>query len=141
MTDVVDSSVAERRFQSILVIVFAACSLVVAALGIYGVVSYSVTRRRNEIGLRMALGARRSELVGLVVRQAMRPVVLGLIAGVAAAFLVGRSIRSLLFGVEPTDALTVAAVATVLLITGVLACLIPARRAAGTDPIAALRFE
>jgi putative ABC transport system permease protein len=141
MKDVVDGSVADRKFQSMLVIAFAASALLVASLGIYGVVAYSVTRRRNEIGVRMALGAQRWELIGLVVRQGMRPVVLGLAAGTAVALFVGRTIRSLLFGVEPTDPLTVAAVAMVLLSVGVLACLIPARRAALTDPIAALRFE
>jgi predicted permease len=141
MGDVVDRSVAERKFQSTLVIAFAASALLVASLGIYGVVSYSVARRRNEIGIRMALGARRSELIGLVIRQGMAPVVLGLAAGVAIALFLGQAIRGLLFGVEPTDPLTIAAVAMVLLFVGVLACLIPARRAAATDPVAALRFE
>ena len=121
--------------------VFAASALLVASLGIYGVVSYSVARRRNEIGIRMALGAQRSQLLGLVIRQGMAPVVIGLAAGVAVALFLGRAIRGLLFGVQPTDPLTIAGVAVVLLVVGALACLIPARRAAGTDAIAALRFE
>jgi predicted permease len=141
MQEVVDVSVAARKFQSILVMFFAASALLVASLGIYGVVSYSVARRRNEIGIRMALGAQRSQLLGLVVRQGMTPVVLGMAAGVAVALFLGRAIRGLLFGVQPTDPLTIAGVAVILLAVGVLACLIPAGRATRTDAIAALRFE
>ncbi len=141
MEEVVDRSVAERRFQLTLMIVFAGSALLVASLGIYGVVSYSVARRRNEIGIRMALGAQRSQLLGLVIRQGMAPVVAGLAVGVVVALLLGRAIRGLLFGIQPTDPVTIAAVTAVLLGVGGLACLIPARRAAGTDAIAALRFE
>jgi predicted permease len=141
MEQIVDRSVAQRRFQATLVIAFAASALLVASLGIYGVVSYSVARRRNEIGIRMALGARRSQLLRLVVRQGMLPVVLGLAAGLTAALFLGRTIRGLLFEVQPHDPLTIGAVTVVLLAVGVLACLIPARRAVGTDAVAALRFE
>lgn len=141
MEEVVDQSVAQRRFQLTLVTVFAASALLVASLGIYGVVAYSVARRRNEIGIRMALGAQRSQLLGLVIRQGMIPVVIGLGSGVVVTFLLGRVIRGLLFGVQPGDPLTIAVVAGVLLTVGVLACLIPAGRAARTDAIAALRFE
>jgi len=141
MEEVVDLAVAQRRFQLTLMVVFAASALLVASLGIYGVVSYSVARRRNEIGIRMALGAQRSQLLGLVIRQGMVPVVVGLAAGVAVALFLGRAIRGLLFGVQPTDPLTIAGVTVVLLVVGVLACLIPARRAVGTDAVAALRFE
>ncbi len=141
MDEVVDLSVAQRKFQLTLMVVFAASALLVASLGIYGVVSYSVARRRNEIGIRMALGARPSQLLGLIIRQGMAPVVLGLVAGVAAALVLGGAIRGLLFGVEPADPATIVGVTVVLLVVGALACLIPARRAAGTDAIAALRFE
>jgi predicted permease len=141
MEEVVDRSVAERRFQLTLMIAFAVSALFVASLGIYGVVSYSVARRRNEIGIRMALGARRSQLLGLVIRQGMIPVVLGLLAGMAIAVLTSRAIRGLLFEVRPADPLTIAGVAATLLIVGALACLIPARRAAATDPVEALRLE
>jgi ABC-type antimicrobial peptide transport system permease subunit len=141
MEDVVDGSIASRRFQLILMGVFAASALLVACLGIYGVVSYSVARRRNEIGIRMALGARPFELMGLVLRAGMAPVIFGLAAGVTAALALSRAIRGLLFGVQPTDPLTIAGVAVMLLAVGVLACIIPARRAARTDAIAALRFE
>jgi putative ABC transport system permease protein len=141
MEEVVDRSLAERKFQSTLVMTFAASALLVACLGIYGVVSYSVACRRNEIGIRMALGAQRAHLLGLVIRQGMAPVVLGLAAGVGVALFLSRAIRGLLFGVQPTDPITIAGVTVVLLVIGGLACLIPARRAAGTDAIAALRFE
>jgi predicted permease len=141
MQDLVDGAVQQRRFQSTLVVVFAVSALLVAGLGIYGVVSYSVARRRNEIGIRMALGAKRSQLVNLIVREGMMPVLIGLLAGILTALLIGRAIRGLLFEVQPTDPITIAAVTLVLLIAGISACLIPARRATGSQPIAALRFE
>ena len=141
MEGVVDSSVAGRRFQLILMAAFAASALLVASLGIYGVVSYSVVRRRNEIGIRMALGAARGQLLGLVVRQGMMPVLIGLAGGVTIALFVARAIRGLLFGVQPADPLTIGCVAAVLLAVSALACLIPARRATSRDAIAALRFE
>lgn len=141
MEAVVDGSVAGRRFQSVLMAVFAVSALLVASLGIYGIVSYSVARRRSEIGIRMALGAQRSQLLGLIIRQGMRPVVPGLVAGVIVALFLARAIRSLLFGVQPTDPLTIVGVVVVLLGVAASACLIPARRAAGTDAIAALRVE
>jgi predicted lysophospholipase L1 biosynthesis ABC-type transport system permease subunit len=141
MEEIVDRSVAPRKFQLTLMAVFAAAALLVASLGIYGVVSYSVARRRNEIGIRMALGAQRSQLLGLIIRQSMVAVVVGLAAGVAFALLLGGAIVGLLFGVQPTDPLTIAGVTVVLLVVGVMACLIPAGRAARIDAIAALRFE
>ena len=141
MEEVVEGAVAQRRFQLTLMGVFAVSALLVASLGIYGVVSYSVARRRNEIGIRMALGAQRSQVLGLVIRQGMAPVAVGLSGGVVVALSLGRAIRGLLFRVQPTDPLTIAGVAVVLLVVGALACLIPARRAAGTDAVAALRFE
>jgi ABC-type antimicrobial peptide transport system permease subunit len=141
MEDVVENSVAERRFQLTLVMAFAGSALLVASLGIYGVVAYSVARRRNEIGIRIALGARRSQVLALVIRQGMAPVVIGLGAGIGAALFLGEAIRGLLFSVQPTDPQTIAGVAVVLLIVGAFACLIPARRAAGTDAIEALRSD
>lgn len=141
MEEVVDSSLAERKFQFTLMGVFAVSALLVASLGIYGIVSYSVVRRRNEMGIRMALGARRAGLLALVMRQGMAPVASGLIAGVAMGLLLARSIRSLLFDVQPADPATVAAVVAVLLIVGALACWIPARRVAGEETVSALRFE
>jgi ABC-type antimicrobial peptide transport system permease subunit len=141
MEEVVDRSLAQRRFQSTLMGIFAASALLVASLGIYGVVSYSVSRRRSEIGIRMALGARRSQLLGLIIRQGMVPVVVGLAAGVAVALFLGHAIRGLLFGVLPADPLTIAAVTVMLLVVAALACVVPARRATGRDAVASLRFE
>ena len=141
MEDVVNRSVGQRRFQLGIMSVFAASALLVSCLGIYGVVSYSVARRRNELGVRLALGASRSRLLGLVIRQGMTPVVVGLLAGVAVALLVSRAIRGLLFEVQPSDPTTIAGVTIVLLVVGILACLIPARRAAAIDAVAALRFQ
>jgi putative ABC transport system permease protein len=141
MEAIIDGSVAQRRFQAMLLMAFAVSALLVASLGIYGVVSYSAARRRNEIGIRMALGAQRSQLLKLVMRQGMAPVVAGLGAGLIAALSLSRAIRGLLFGIHPGDPLTIAGVVAVLLAVGVLACLVPARRAAGTDVVEALRLE
>jgi predicted permease len=141
MVEVVDRSVAQRRFQLTIMAIFGVAALLVSSLGIYGVVSYSVARRRNELGLRLALGAKRSRLLGLVIRQGMKPVIAGLVAGVAVALMVGRAIENLLFEVQPADPLTIASVTLVLLTVAVLACLIPARRAATTDALSALRFQ
>lgn len=141
MEDVVDASVALRRFQLTLMSAFAASALLVASIGIYGIVSYSVARRRNEIGIRMAVGAQRSQLLVLVIRQGMMPVWLGLAAGIGLALFIGRVIRGLLFGLQPTNLFAIAGVTAVLIVVGVVACFIPARRAIGTDAVDALRFE
>jgi putative ABC transport system permease protein len=116
-------------------------ALLVASLGIYGVVSYSVARRRNEIGIRMALGAKRSQLLKLILTQSMTPVALGTAAGIIAALLLGRAIRGLLFEVQPSDPATIAAVTLVLLAVGAIACFVPARRATGPTTVDALRLE
>ncbi len=141
MEEVVSGSVAQRRFQMSLVILFAASALVLACLGIYGVVSYSVARRRAEMGIRMALGAQASDLHRMVVLQGMAPVAAGLAAGIAVALGLGRVLRSLLFEVSPWDPLTYAAVAALLLAVGALACYIPAARATRLDPSRVLRYE
>jgi putative ABC transport system permease protein len=141
MEEVVDRSVAPRLFQLALMAVFAASALLVACLGIYGVVSYSVARRRNEMGIRMALGARYSQLLGLIIGQVMTPVFIGLVSGVSLALLLGRAIRGMLFEVQPLDPLTITAVTALLLAVSALACLVPAGRAARADAIEALRFE
>jgi predicted permease len=141
MHDVLEGEVEQRRFQSTLIAAFAAAAVLVAGLGIYGVVAYSVARRRNEIGIRMALGANRSRLLALIIRQGMAPVVIGLVAGISAALLMGRALRGLLFGIQPTDPVTIAGVAVTLLLVGLMACVIPARRAVESGTIEALRFE
>ncbi len=141
MAEVVSTSVAERRFQMALALAFACTALMLTALGVYGVVSYSVARRGSELGIRAALGAGASDLYRLAFREGMLPVAAGLAAGIAAALAGGRLLASLLFEVGARDPATIAAVSLLLLGAGGAACLGPARRAAKTDPAAALRCE
>ena len=141
MSQVVSESVDARRFQMSLALTFALCSLLLAALGIFGVVSYSVQQRRQELGIRMALGADRHDHLRMVLREGMAPVMLGLAGGLIAAAFAGRFISSLLFGVTPYDPLTISAIAIVVTAVALLACYIPARRAMRLDPMVALRYE
>ena len=135
------ASVASRRFNMVLLGIFASVALVLAAVGLYGVMSYSVSRRTQEIGIRMALGANRADVLRLVVRQGMTMTVIGVVLGLAGAFSLSRVMIGLLHGVSPTDPLTFTGVSIVLLAVALLACLIPARRATRVDPIVALRTE
>jgi putative ABC transport system permease protein len=141
LEEVLSRSVAERRFQMLLVALFAAGALALAAFGTYGVLSYAVSRRTGEMGIRMALGAQRSDVLGMVLRQGMAPVLVGLAGGAASAVAIGRYLESLLFQVSPRDPLAFAVSGTVLLAVSVAACLIPARRATRVSPTEALRFE
>ncbi len=141
LEQVMAQSVAERRFQMLLVLLFAAAALALAAFGTYGVVSYTVARRRGEMGIRMALGAAQGDVLRMVLRQGMMPVVGGLAAGAAAALAIGRYVASLLFQVSPRDPVAFTAATLVLLVVSAAACLIPARRATRVNPIEALRFE
>ncbi len=141
IAEVLDQSVAQRRFQMTLAGSFAATALLLACLGIYGVISYSVARRTGEMGIRAALGARPGDLYGLILRQGMAPVVAGLVLGVAAALAVGRMLGSFLFEVRARDPLTIAAVSALLVAVAIAACFLPARRAARVEPTAALRYE
>jgi ABC-type antimicrobial peptide transport system permease subunit len=121
--------------------VFALLALVLAAVGIYGVISYSVAQRTREVGIRMALGAQTTDVLKLIVRDGLKLVVIGVLVGLVGAFMLSRLLTTLLFGVTPTDALTYATVALVLIGVALAACYIPARRAAKVDPLVALRFE
>jgi ABC-type antimicrobial peptide transport system permease subunit len=141
MDEIVAESVAQRRFQMRVAAAFAVSALLLAALGIYGVVAYGVTLRRRELGIRMALGARAGEVRRLVVWQGLRPVTLGLACGMPAAIAAGRLVRTLLFGVSPTDGLTLGAVAAGLALVAALACLMPAHSAARIDPSRVLRED
>ena len=141
MTEAVSESVAARRFQLQLAGLFAVSALLLAAMGIFGVVAYSVEQRRNEIGIRMALGAQIRDVGRLVLRGGMSPVVAGLAFGVAGAVATGRIVRSLLYSVNATDPLTIGGVVLVVLFAATLACYMPVRRAMRVDPIEALRYE
>ena len=134
-------SVSARRFSMILLSVFAVLALVLAAVGIYGVISYSVAQRTREVGIRMALGAQTTDVLKLVVRDGLRLVVIGVAVGLVGAVMLTRLMTTLLFGVTPTDAVTYATVALALVGVALAACYIPARRAAKVDPLVALRFE
>ena len=140
LEEVLNRSVGQRRFQLLLVVLFAAAALALAAFGTYGVLSYAVTRRTGELGIRMALGAQRSDLLNMVLRQGMLPVFFGLAGGALAALGLGRYLESLLFQVSPRDPMAFAISAGVLLLASVAACLIPARRATKVSPLDALRF-
>lgn len=138
LDDVVANSLGTRRVSMQLFAVFAAAALLLAALGIYGVMAYSVTQRTQEIGIRMALGAQKSDVLGLVIRQGMILTVIGVGVGIAGAFALSRLIATLLFGVAATDPLTFVAIPLLLLFVALIACYLPARRAARLDPKIAL---
>lgn len=141
MEQILDDSVASRRFQMYLAVAFAIVALVLASLGIYGVIAFAVARRAPEIGIRIALGARGGELMLMIFRQGMLPVLAGLISGLAGAVFLGRYLASLLYAVAPQDPVTMLAVAILLLAVAMCACWIPARRATKIDPLRAIRCE
>jgi putative ABC transport system permease protein len=134
-------SVQTPRFNAVLLTAFAVLALLLAAVGVYGVIAYAVERRTREIGIRIALGANRSRVLAQVIRHGLLLTTIGVVAGLAGAFALNRLIAFLLFGVQPTDVATLAAVtATILLVAG-LASYLPARRASRVDPMVALRCE
>jgi putative ABC transport system permease protein len=141
MDEVVERSVAQRRFQTNLVLLFGAAAMLLASLGVYGVMSYAVTQRTTEIGIRLALGAEPGAVRRMVLRQALRPVAVGVAAAVPLALGTSSWLRSLLFGVSPQDPTTITIACLTLITATVLAAYLPARRAANLDPLNALRYE
>ncbi|HKE55673.1 MAG TPA: FtsX-like permease family protein, partial [Pyrinomonadaceae bacterium] len=141
MSEVLGDEATQRRMGMILLSAFAVLAVILASLGIYGVLAYFVTQHRNEIGVRLALGATPGRILLLVLTKGIKLTGLGVVIGLAASFALTRLMTSLLFGVKPADPMTFVAVAGLLGLVAMLACWIPARRAAKTDPMVALRYE
>jgi putative ABC transport system permease protein len=141
MEDRVSRAVAQPRFRTNLIALFALVALVLACVGIYGVISYSVSMRTHEIGIRMALGAQTSDVLAMVIKQAIVLATIGVALGLAASYALTSLMSTLLFGVKPTDPVTFVTAAAVLAITALGASYLPARRATKVDPLVALRYE
>jgi putative ABC transport system permease protein len=141
LNSVVDEAIAPRRLQMLLLMIFAAAALLLSALGLYGVMTYVVTQRTREIGLRLSLGAQKRQVIGLVMRQGLGLLSLGIVLGLGGAFALTRLLRSLLYEVSATDSMSFTLVPIVLAAVGLLACWLPARRATRVDPMVALRYE
>jgi putative ABC transport system permease protein len=139
--EVVRRSIAPRRLNAVLLALFSGLALLLATTGIYGVLSYSVSRRTSEIGLRIALGASGGDIIRMAIGQGMRPALVGIALGALGAWWLSRYFTTLLFGIKPFDSVTYAAVAFLLLATALMACYLPGRRAMRTDPTVALRTE
>jgi ABC-type antimicrobial peptide transport system permease subunit len=132
---------APRRFQAFLVLLFALVALSLALVGVYGVASYMVARETREIGIRLALGAQRNEVLRSVLMQGVRPVVAGIVCGSALAWMMATAVRSALYGVTPLDPIVLGTIPLALITTGTIACLVPALRASRIDPVMTLRAE
>jgi putative ABC transport system permease protein len=141
LSETVSVSLSERRFLMEVVGLFAVTALLLAGLGIYGVISYLVSERTHEIGIRVALGAQRTNIMQMVLRQGLGLAITGTAIGLACALIVSHLMAGLLYGVKPTDPLTFAGVAVLLIVVALFACCIPGRRAMRVDPIVALRHE
>jgi ABC-type antimicrobial peptide transport system permease subunit len=137
----IENSLFQARLMMSLTTIFGGLALLLAAIGLYGLMSYTVATRMHEIGVRLALGARPARVLGMVLTRAMRMVVLGIAIGLPIAWLSSRLVRSLIFGLEPTDAATIAASVVLLLMVGFGAAALPARRAAKLDPVSAIHVE
>jgi ABC-type antimicrobial peptide transport system permease subunit len=141
MQQVVGKSTATQSFSATLVLAFAALSLLLAAIGLYGVLSYLVAQRNTEIGIRMALGAQRSEVLRLVLFDGLRPVLIGLVIGLVGGGTAASFIRSILYGTSPLDPMVLSVMVASLLLTAVIACVLPAIRASKIEPMQALRIQ
>jgi len=141
MKQVLEESMASSRFNMILMTIFAGVALMMASIGLYGVISYSVSQRTHEIGIRMALGASRPSVLSLVLRNGMTLAVIGVALGVAVALGLTRLMASMLYGVSPTDPLTFIVISLILTGVALVACFVPAHRATRVDPMIALRYE
>jgi putative ABC transport system permease protein len=141
LRDVLESSIAPRRFNTFLLTIFACAALLLSAIGLFGVISYSVGQRTHEIGLRMALGAQPRDILRVILCQGLKLLILGVAVGLALSLALTRLVTSLLYGVSATDPLTFASVAALLILVTLVACYIPARRAMRVDPMVALRYE
>jgi ABC-type lipoprotein release transport system permease subunit len=141
MDEIMQQQTSDRRYSTALLILFAVLGLGLAAIGVYGVVSYVVIQRTSEIGLRMALGARRSEILWLVLKQGLGMAAAGTAVGLASAWVLRKTVAELVFGISPADPATFVAAALVLIGFAVIASLLPARRATKVDPMVALRYE
>jgi ABC-type antimicrobial peptide transport system permease subunit len=141
MEQVLAEGISRQNFNMLLLSIFAAIALLLAAIGIYGIMAYSVEQRTQEMGIRMALGASRRSMMGLIVRQGMKLAGVGVLAGLAVSYGLARLLSSLLYGVKATDPITFSAVAIILTLVAFLATYVPARRAMKVDPLIALRYE
>jgi putative ABC transport system permease protein len=141
MTERIGGQLAADRMIAVLLSVFGGAALLLASIGVYGVMGYSVAQRTREIGIRMALGAERIDIVKLIVRQGLSLVLIGTGLGLVIALALTRVLKSLLFGISATDPLTFTVIVTLMMFVGFLACYLPARKATKVDPLVALRYE
>jgi len=141
MNDMIARTLLQKKFTMLLLSIFAGAALLLAAIGLYGVISYSVAQRTRELGIRIALGAQRGDVLRLILRQGMAVVAAGVIFGVAASLGLTRLIASLLYGISANDPLTFLLFSVALVLVAFIACWLPARRAARVDPVIALRAE